>query len=369
MSTRRTILLSAGGTGGHVFPAIALAEELHKRGHRPILATDSRAANYGYPDWLEVHVLASKSPSGGLSGKINGVLGLLKACWQAWNLIRKTKPQTIVGFGGYPSFPALAIAMARGIPLVLHEQNRYLGKANRMAAGAAKTIALSFPETKGIQEKDKAKCIMMGNPARPEILALRDLPYPSPATGSLELLIFAGSQGAHLFSEVVPEAISLLPEKIRQRLSITQQCREEDREQVRQHYQDLGIQATIAPFFEDMAERLKKAHLVVCRSGASSVTEMMTAGRPAIYVPLAIATDDHQTLNAQYLEAHNAGWLLPSSQFEPQALAARLEYCLGYPEILEKTAGVAHALARTNAAHALAEASLNATVKAKTTNI
>ena len=359
----QTILLSAGGTGGHLFPAIALAQELYNRGHKPVLATDSRTANYDFPEWLEVHVLAAKSPAGGLTQKVNGVLGLLKSCVQVWGVMRKIKPDTVVGFGGYPSFPAVAVAMARGTPLVLHEQNRYLGKANRMAANRAKVIALSFPQTQGIREEDKDKCLEIGNPTRPEILALRDIPYNAPQIGALELLIFAGSQGATLFSEVVPAAIGLLPTEIRSRLRITQQCRAEDVARVTAEYGDYGIKAEISPFFEDMAERLKKAHLVVSRSGASTVTEMMVAGRPAIYVPLALAADNHQYLNAEYLEKNNAGWLLPSSQFEAEALAARLEYCLSYPEILEKTAKAAYDLAKVNAASALAEAALNVNKK------
>ncbi len=362
----QTILLSAGGTGGHVFPAIALAEELHKRGHKPVLATDPRTANYDFPSWLPVHVLPASSPSGGLTQKINAVLGLLKSCVNVATIMCNIKPDVVVGFGGYPSFPAVAVSMARSLPLVLHEQNRFLGKANRMGASRAKTIALSFPDTHGIREEDKAKCLEIGNPARPEILALRDISYPTPTADSpLELLIFAGSQGATVFSEVVPAAIGLLSPEIRSRLRITQQCRAEDVVRVTTEYEDYGIKAEIKPFFDDMAERLKKAHLVVSRSGASTCTEMMVAGRPAIYVPLAIAADNHQYLNAEYLEKNNAGWLLPSSQFEVEALAARLEYCLGYPEVLEKTAKAAYDLAKVNAASALAEAALNANKKFK----
>lgn len=362
----QTIILSAGGTGGHVFPAIATAEELHKRGHKVILMTDERTVNYGFPDFLKVHVLASKSTAGGLTGKITGVIGLFKAVVQAASLMQSSNPHVVVGFGGYPSFPAIAIAMARGLPLVLHEQNRYLGKANRMAAGRAKTIALSFPNTLGIRAEDDEKCIEIGNPARPEILALRELGYSAAkANEPLELLIFAGSQGATMFSEVTPAAIGLLPEVLRKRLRITQQCRAEDIDKVKQDYEDYGVQAEIKPFFDDMPERLKKAHLVLCRSGASTVTEMMVAGRPAIYVPLAIAADNHQTFNAQYIEQHNAGWLLPSSQFEAEALTARLEYCLSHTEVLEKTAKAAYDLAKVNAASALAEAALNVNKKFK----
>jgi UDP-N-acetylglucosamine--N-acetylmuramyl-(pentapeptide) pyrophosphoryl-undecaprenol N-acetylglucosamine transferase len=339
-----------------VFPAVALAAALKEQGDVPILATDARAANYDYPDWLEVKVLSVTSPSGGLSNKLSAIWNLLKSIFEAAALVQKFKPAAIVGFGGYPSFPSLAIAMARGIPLILHEQNRYLGKANRMAAGAARKIALSFPDTKGIRPADQAKCQLVGNPARPEILALRDAPYPVPKEGEpLELLIFAGSQGARVFSEVVPDAIRRLPEALRQRLRVTQQCREEDIETVKVLYEEECITAELRPFFDDMPKRLSKAHLVLCRSGASTVTELMAIGRPAIYVPLAIATDDHQTLNAQYLEAENAGWLLPSSQFEPEALAARLEYCLSRPEVLEKTAEAAKDLAKVDAARSLTE--------------
>ncbi len=350
MVASKTIMLSAGGTGGHVFPAIALAQELLGQGHKVVFATDHRTANYDFPEGVEVHVLASKSPSGGLSGKLSGGMGLLKACFQAWRLIGKTKPNTVVGFGGYPSFPAVVIAILRRVPLVLHEQNRYLGKVNRLAAKFAKKVALSFPDTKGMSEADKAKAVEIGNPARPDILALREEPYKVAENSPLELLVFAGSQGARVFSEIVPEAIALLPQTLRERLTITQQCRAEDAARVTQEYADLGIKAEIQPFFDDMADRLKRAHLVLSRSGASTVTEMMVAGRPAIYVPLAIAADDHQTLNAQYMESNQAGWLLPSSQFEAGALAARLEYCLSSTEIMQQTAQSAHGLARIDAA-------------------
>jgi len=357
----KVIVLAAGGTGGHLFPAIALAEELKQRGHKPVLLTDTRTANYPFPDWLEVHVLAVKSLAGGLSGKLKGGLALLKSVFQAAGVMQRVKPEVVVGFGGYPAFPAMAIAMARGLPLVLHEQNRYLGKVNRFAAQAARVIALSFPDTLGVLDAVKHKCIEIGNPARPEILALRGGGYAAPkADEALELLVFAGSQGAHLFSEIVPAAIGLLPEKLRARLHIVQQVREEDISAVKTDYETYGVSAEIKPFFTDMGERLQKAHLVLCRSGASSVTELLTLGRPAIYVPLAIAADNHQMLNAQYIESRNAGWLLPQSQFEPEALAARLEYCLGYPEVLEKTAKAAYELAKPSAASQLAEAVLNA---------
>lgn len=356
-----TILLSAGGTGGHVFPAIALGEELHRRGYRTILATDARAAHYDYPDWLEVHVLSSKSTAGGIFAKIGGLLSLLKAVIQAAGLVRKTKPGIIVGFGGYPSFPAIAVAIGRSIPLVLHEQNRYLGKANRMAIGRAKTVALSFHDTQGVDPKYQDKCIHVGNPPRPEILALRDKGYQPPVEGgAIELLVFAGSQGAHMFSEVVPGAIGMLPESLRRRLRVVQQCRQDDIAFVLAQYKDWGIEAKAQPFFHDMPQRLTKAHLVVCRSGASTMTEMTAIGCPAIYVPLAIAADDHQTLNAQYLESKHAGWLLPSSQFEPEALAARLRHCLEYPHLLEKAAEEAHKLGTPNAASRLAEVVLHA---------
>ncbi len=349
------ILLSAGGTGGHVFPAIALAKELHAQNHQVVLATDARTANYDFPDWLEVHILASKSPAGGLSGKISGIMGLLKGCIQAAGIMKKFKPDVVVGFGGYPSFPAVAMAMARSLPLVLHEQNRVLGKANRIAAPRASRIAASWPDTMYVRPEDASKLVVTGNPARPEVLALRDAIYPKPQTGEpIELLVFAGSQGARAFSDVVPAAIGLLPQDLRKRLRIVQQCRAEDIAQVQQDYDDFDIQAELAPFFDDMPQRLQKAHLVLCRAGASTATELMVLGRPAIYVPLAIAADNHQTYNAQYLEEHSAGWLLPSSQFDAEALAARLQYCLTNPDLLEKVANEAYKLAKCDAAAALA---------------
>lgn len=365
-----TVLLAAGGTGGHVFPAIATAEELHKRGHKVAIATDSRTAHYNFPDWCEVKVLGVKTLSGGLTAKVTGGLALVKSIAQAQALMQKINPDVVVGYGGYPSFPVIAMAMARRLPIVLHEQNRYLGKVNRFAASKAKTIALSVPDTKGIKQEDEAKAILVGNPARPEVNALRSQLFAAPQPQEkLNLLIFAGSQGARSFSEVVPAAIGKLPPELRLRLNITQQCREEDIEQVRADYLAYDMRPEIKPFFDDMPHRIASSHLVLCRSGASTITEMMVIGRPAIYVPLAIAADDHQTHNAQYIEEHNAGWLLPSSLFEVSALAARLEYCLSHTEILAKTAKAAYDLAKPTAAGALAEAVLNANLKMKTTNI
>lgn len=349
------VLLAAGGTGGHLFPAIALAEELLAQGHKVTLAVDERTANYKFPEGVTVKVLAVKSPSGGLTQKIQAVLGLLKSVVQLWGIMQQNPPQVVVGFGGYPSFPALAMAMARGIPLVLHEQNRFLGKANRMAANKAKAIALSFPGTRGIAPQNESKCVAVGNPPRHEMQALYAVPYEAPQEGQpIELLVFAGSQGARLFSEVVPAAIGKLPENLRSRLRVTQQCRAEDIEKARAEYAAQGVSAEIAPFFHDIPQRLQKAHLVVCRSGASTITELTMAARPAIYIPLAIAADDHQTFNAQYMEENHAGWLLPQSLFEADSLAARLEHCLSNPQLLQQTATAARALAWPDAAKKLA---------------
>jgi len=355
--TVATTILAAGGTGGHVFPAIALAEALMQQGQRVILLADSRVAHYHFPDGLEVVILPTRSPAGGLTQKLQAMLALLQACWQAWRLMGQlpSAPQAVVGFGGYPAFPGVVSAILRRIPLILHEQNRVFGKVNRWLAPYARQVALSFPQTTKIDPNITAKCHVTGNPARDEILHLRQHAAYTPPTadGPLNLLVLGGSLGSTLFSEVIPDAITALPTALKQRLHLTQQCRAEDLATVKARYESEGITAHLASFFDDMAQQLTAAHLIICRAGASTVTEMMIAGRPAIYIPLAIAAEDHQTRNAQYLESENAGWLIPQSQFEPDPLATRITHCLTHPQILHQTATAAKQLAIPDAAERL----------------
>ncbi len=294
-------VLAAGGTGGHLIPAFALATELDRRGHHVALITDERgAAIPGKPDFLPAHVLPA-----GRFGKnpvkwIGGARAVLKGRRMALRLFDSFEPTAVVGFGGYPSLPTLLAATSAKIPCVLHEQNAVLGRVNRLLARRVNAIATAYPEVDRLKPGYEDKVHVVGNPVRSEVLSLREEPYPALSEdGLLRVLITGGSQGARILSQVVPDGLAMLPPALRSRLQVTQQCRPEDLETVRQRYANHGIPAELGTYFEDMATRLADAHLFIGRSGASTIAELTAVGRPAILIPLAIATDDHQAANAR----------------------------------------------------------------------
>jgi UDP-N-acetylglucosamine--N-acetylmuramyl-(pentapeptide) pyrophosphoryl-undecaprenol N-acetylglucosamine transferase len=351
------IALAAGGTGGHVFPAQALAEALNLRGHRLALLTDSRGGRYGgaLAD-IERHAITAASPSmGGIIGKIGALISLLIGARQARRILRTLRPGAVVGFGGYASVPSIFAAHRLGIPTVIHEQNAVLGRANRLLAARVDRIATSFPETLRVSARARANIACTGNPVRPAIAALNERPYDRPSEGGrFRLLVVGGSQGAQALSQVVPAALALLPAEARARLSVNQQCRPEDLEAVRAAYRAADIAAECDRFFDDMAERLGAAHLVIARSGASTVAELAASGRPAILVPYPHALDDHQSANARALEAAGAAWLMPQPTFTADTLVARLEALIREPARLAHAAEAARRFARTDATGALA---------------
>jgi len=357
----RPIVIAAGGTGGHLFPAEALAAELLRRGERVALMTDARSAAYDSAAFAnaERFVLQGAGLSGrGLRGAAAGAAKLLLGAAEARRHLAALRPAAVVGFGGYASFPPLAAARMMGASrrpaIVLHEQNAVLGRANRLMARAADLLALSFAETKGVPRG--ARIAVVGNPVRPAIAALAGEPYPAPAAGgALRLLVTGGSQGARIFADVVPAAVAALPEAIRARLLVTQQCRAEDLARTGAAYRAAGVVADLAPFFPDIAGRLATAHLVVARAGASTVAELACAGRPAVLVPLPSAIDDHQSANARALAAAGAAWVFPQPAFTPAALAERLADLFGAPARLVAAAAAAAALARPQAARELAD--------------
>jgi UDP-N-acetylglucosamine--N-acetylmuramyl-(pentapeptide) pyrophosphoryl-undecaprenol N-acetylglucosamine transferase len=259
-----------------------------------------------------------------------------------------------VGFGGYPSVPTMLAAARRQVATVLHEQNALMGRANRMLAPRVSRIATSFPQVQGLKPADAARVAFTGNPVRPEIARLRDLPYPTP-TGTINLLVTGGSQGARILSTVIPDALARMPAALKSRIALMQQARPEDVDHVRETHRRSGIAAEIAPFFYDLPERLGRAHLVIARAGASTVAELCAAGRPAILVPYAHAADDHQTFNAKALSDVGAAWVMPESAFTPETLAARLETVLAAPESLATAAAAARALGQPDAAARLAD--------------
>lgn len=354
MSGVRPILLAAGGTGGHVFPAEALARTLIARGHAVRLATDPRGRAFGdrLPE-VPVDAVRSATVAPGLVGKLKTATLLGLGYLDARGVLRRHRPAAVVGFGGYPSAPTVLAASRAGIPVLLHEQNALLGRVNRWLAGRAAAIATGFP-LQGASGNRRVE--VTGNPVRPAIAAKSGAPYPAPAEeGRLTLLVLGGSQGARVFSELIPAAVALLPEALRTRLSIVQQCRPEDIESCRGRYAAIGADATLSTFFDDVPERLAAAQLVICRSGASTAAELATIGRPAILVPYPFAMDDHQTANARAIAASGGGWLMPQSELTPEVLASRLEHLYTRPSVLVEAAGAARATAHPDAADRLAD--------------
>jgi len=350
------IALAAGGTGGHMFPAEALAGELLARGHGVALVTDRRGGGFGERlTAVETHRIAAGGLAGtGIVGRAQGVVQLGVGFFQARGLMGRLKPSVVVGFGGYASVPTVLAASFSGIPTALHEQNAVLGRANRLLAKRATRIATSFPSVVGIGTGNST--VLTGNPVRPGIAALADQPYPAlSAGGAIQILVVGGSQGARVFSRLIPEAVALLPAELQRRLRIAQQARAEDLETARANYAKLLATVELAPFFGDMPERLRSAHLVVCRSGASTVAELTAAGRPAILIPYPFATDDHQTANARALDTAGAAWLMPEAATTPAMLADRLAALAADPERLGRAADVARALGRRDAAARLAD--------------
>lgn len=360
--TSSPILLAAGGTGGHMFPAEALARELLGRGRSVALVTDRRGRAFGdaLPE-VEVFRIHASAPSGSIVARLRGVAELALGTLQAQRLVSRLRPAAVVGFGGYPCVPAVLAAQRSRLPTVLHEQNAVLGRANRLLAGNARVIVTSFPAVSQVRPSDAGKVVRAGNPVRPAILAVRGLPYPeTTGDGPLSLLVTGGSQGARVFSEVVPAALALLPDALRRRIRLSQQARPEDLERARAALASAGIEAEVSSFFKDMPERLAACHLAITRAGASTIAELTAAGRPALLVPYPHAMDDHQTANAQALADAGGAWLLPQGSLTPAVLASRLEALLTMPASLITAAAAARAWGAPDAASRLADAVLEA---------
>jgi UDP-N-acetylglucosamine--N-acetylmuramyl-(pentapeptide) pyrophosphoryl-undecaprenol N-acetylglucosamine transferase len=350
-------VLAAGGTGGHMFPAEALARELLGRGSRVALVTDRRGQAFGEKlPGVELHRIRAGRIGAGLMSKVVGIAELALGTLEAGRLLRAISPAAVVGFGGYPSLPTMLAATRLGVPTLIHEQNAILGRANRLLAPRVGHIATSFTEVGAVRAADHARIVETGNPVRPSITAERNAPYPALVEGGVfNILILGGSQGARILSEVIPAALARLPEALRRRLRVTQQARAEDLEAVRRAHSTNGVAAELATFFNDVPARLAQAHLVISRSGASTVAELAMIGRPAILVPYLHATDDHQTANARALEKAGGAWVISQSLFTPDTLAERLVALANAPKQLASAASAAHTLGRPNAARALAD--------------
>lgn len=353
----RVIVLAAGGTGGHMFPAEALARELLGRGLGVALVTDRRGQAFGdRVPGVAIYRIRAGRFGAGLVTNIIGIAELALGRIAAGRLLRNLAPAAAVGFGGYPSVPTMLAAVGLGIPSLLHEQNAILGRANRLLAARVNRIATSFATVGGLRPADRSRLVETGNPVRPAIAALRGTPYPAlTGDGPIDILVLGGSQGARVLSDIVPAALALLPPALRARLRLVQQARAEDIDAVRRAYAEHGIAAELATFFDDVPARLARAHLVISRSGASTVAELTVIGRPALLVPYLYAADDHQTANAQALAAAGAAWIMPQLGFTHTALAERLVALLDAPASLARAARATEALGRPDAAARLAD--------------
>lgn len=358
MAHHRTIALAAGGTGGHVFPAQSLADLLTAEGYRIALITDKRAtALDGTLATADIFRISAAGVSGrGILRKLAAMAKLGIGYFQAKKILKSIDPLVVIGFGSYASAPTVTAAAHLHYKTIIHEQNAILGRANRFLAPRVTRIATAFPTASHMRDEDRTKTVWTGNPVRPEIISIAGDPYPPLEEGGrVNILIFGGSLGATVFSEIVPATLAGLPETLRSRLGIVQQCRAEDIDAVRETYASAGIDAELAPFFADMPQRLDAAHLVICRSGASTVAELSAAGRPAILVPYSHATDDHQTKNAEILCDAGGGWIIPQKAFDRVNLTARLMALLSNTRTLRTTALCAGRIGVRTAAQNLAD--------------
>jgi UDP-N-acetylglucosamine--N-acetylmuramyl-(pentapeptide) pyrophosphoryl-undecaprenol N-acetylglucosamine transferase len=355
------VLVAAGGTGGHLFPAEALAAVLVRRGIAVHLATDRRATQFGGGAFTDqaIHVVASATLRGRnpiALAQTAGRLGLGFA--QAWRLIGRLHPVAVIGFGGYPTIPPLLAAVKRGVPSLIHDANAVIGRANRFLAPRVTAIATTFPDMFAGEAKLAAKATLTGNPIRPAVVAAAAMPYPAigDTTGdALRLLVFGGSQGARVMADIVPAAVGQLDAGLRARLRVVQQTRAEDHERVREAYARLAVAAELAPFFSDLPARIAASHLVIARSGASTVSELAAIGRPSILVPLPGALDQDQFANAGVLERAGGALRLVQDVFTPQRLAAEIAALAAAPHRLPAMALAARSVGRLDAAERLCD--------------
>jgi UDP-N-acetylglucosamine--N-acetylmuramyl-(pentapeptide) pyrophosphoryl-undecaprenol N-acetylglucosamine transferase len=350
-------ILAAGGTGGHMVPAHALAAELKSRGHGVMLITDERGARFpGLFDKVPVHILPAGRLGGGPLGWAKAFASVLAGRGEARGIYRNHRPNAVVGFGGYPAFPSLLAASAAGIPSVLHEQNAVLGRVNRFTAGRAAAIATAYDEVERLKARHRGKTVTVGNPVREAVARLGEMPFPAfDEVAPLKILITGGSQGASVLGKVVPEGLGLLKPSLRRRLQVIQQCRPDDIERVRASYAALGIPAELMTYIPDMPAKLAEAHLVIGRAGASTIAELTAAGRPAILIPYPSATDDHQTANAREMTKAGGARTIPQTDFTPQVLARQIDAMAADPQALANAAARSLSVGRPHAARDLAD--------------
>ena len=351
----KTILLVAGGTGGHVFPALALREMLVSRGHAVHIATDRRVGAFidGVEDGY-VHTIRSATLSGNPLKLIPSLWRLFTGLMESRRLLKRLKPSAIVGFGGYPSVPPIVAARLSGVPALVHEQNAVLGRANKLLIRLGARLATGMADPAGAERASLV--VHVGNPVRQAIVDAAAEPFKAPGPADrFRLLVFGGSQGARVFSDLVPASVGLLDEALRARLDIVQQAREEDLERTRSAYDGLGVAADLSPFFRDMPEQLARAHLVIGRAGASTVAELSAVGRPAVLVPYPHALDHDQAANAQSFCQAGGGWMFREADLSAEILAAHLSDLMANPGKLSAAAEAARGQGRANAVASLAD--------------
>lgn len=347
------VFLVAGGTGGHVFPALALAEVLIGRGIQVEFITDKRGERFLGNTNITPHIISSATFGGDWKKKTLAGIKVGYGLLQSFEMCREYSPAAVVGFGGYPAFPTLFAAQFLKIPTIVHESNAVFGRSNRQVASKTRFIATSFDETKNINLAFASKIVQTGNPLRRNFSG--DFSYPSLKKDEpIQLLIFGGSQGSSLFSKIVPAAIELIDPELRRNLIVTQQCRQEDMDAVTLTYNKIDISARLQPFFTDMPKLYKRAHLVIGRAGGS-VAEITATGRPSILIPLAASLDGDQAQNAQRIVANKAGWLIEEKDFTPENLAAKLTELITQPDLLVQAAERSKQLGKPDAAEKLAD--------------
>ncbi|MBP7242096.1 UDP-N-acetylglucosamine--N-acetylmuramyl-(pentapeptide) pyrophosphoryl-undecaprenol N-acetylglucosamine transferase [Amaricoccus sp.] len=349
------LVIAAGGTGGHMFPAQALAEEMLARGWRVKLATDARGARYagGFPQAVERQVTAAGTFAQGswlarIAAPFAIAWGTISTLWS----MRRDRPACVAGFGGYPALPAMIAAAILGTPRLIHEQNGVLGRVNRSFATRVDAVVCGVWPT---PLPEDARAFHLGNPVREEVLAQADAPYLPPGDHPMGLLVIGGSQGAGVFARVVPSAIALLPEEMRARLRLSQQVRPEDMARVQDAYAEMGVAADLRGFFEDVPQRLAEATLVVSRAGAGSIADITVIGRPSILVPYPFAADDHQAANAAGLVQAGGAFMIREDELTPETLAGHVAAILSDPEGAEAMAEASRGRGRPDAAAELAE--------------
>jgi UDP-N-acetylglucosamine--N-acetylmuramyl-(pentapeptide) pyrophosphoryl-undecaprenol N-acetylglucosamine transferase len=350
-------VLMAGGTGGHLFPALALAQELRRRGHTLHLMTDHRVTAYGdsFPA-SATHIVPSATPSvRNPFAFLAAGARILMGIGVAWGKLQGIKADAAVGFGGYPVFPPFVAARLAGIPGILHEQNAVMGRANRALGRFARVLALSFENT-ARAEPFADISLVVGNPVRDRVRAVADMPYPEIGE-TIRIVVFGGSQGARAFAELIPPAMAELPQEVRSRLRIMQQCRPDDLDRVAESYRQAKVNVELAAFFEDLPERMADSHLVIARAGASSIAELCVIGRPSILIPLPGSIDADQRHNASIIDAAGAGWMIEQATLSPLSLGTRLASLFGEPGVLQRAAAAAKSLGQPDAVERLADVS------------